>query len=65
MYEDSRPCAVCGSAVRLEPRVVREADLDRPVGPADGVVGTGDPTVDVRVCTNDACPTQSDDALEV
>ena len=65
MYEDSRPCAVCGASVRLEPRTVREPDLNQPVGPADGVVGSGDPTVDTRVCTNPECPSQADDSLEV
>jgi hypothetical protein len=52
VYDDNRPCAVCGSPVRLEAREVEDpSDQDGPVGPADGLVGTADPTVDVRVCT--------------
>ena len=58
MYFDSKPCAVCGSEVRLEPHQPPDAAaVDGPVGPADGVVGTADPTVDDRVCTNPDCPT--------
>lgn len=60
MYYDEKPCAVCGSQVRLharEPHGVTEPD--GPVGPADGVVGGGDPTVDERVCTNADCPTNA------
>lgn len=63
MYEDVRPCAVCGSAVELRPRQVVETP-DEPVGPADGVVGTADPTVDERVCRNPDCASHSQD-LEV
>ena len=57
MYADSKPCTVCGSPVELRPREVDPPDPDTPVGPADGVVGTADPTVDERVCTNPDCPT--------
>lgn len=57
MYDDVKPCQVCGSAVRLEPHEPPEPDLDAPVGPTDGVVGGGDPTVDDRVCTNPDCAT--------
>jgi len=60
VYDDVRPCAVCGSPVRLEPREVAEAPDDAPVGPSDGVVGTADPTVDERVCTNPDCPSHRD-----
>lgn len=57
MYTDVRPCEQCGAEVRLEPREPASAPSDEPVGPEDGVVGSGDPTVDRRVCSNDACPT--------
>lgn len=57
MYDDARPCQVCGSAVRLGPHRPDPDDRSTPVGPRDGVVGGADPTVDDRVCTNDACPT--------
>lgn len=63
VYTDVAPCAVCGSKVRLRPHTPRAAD-DGPVGPADGVVGSGDPTVDDRVCTNDDCPTNATGASE-
>lgn len=56
MYADTKPCEVCGSPVELHPREVADTDPDAPVGPTDGVVGTADPTVDVRVCTNPDCP---------
>jgi hypothetical protein len=59
MYTDNKPCTVCGSPVELRPHEVDEADLDAPVGPADGVVGTADPTVDERVCTNPDCPSHT------
>ena len=58
MYSDYEKCAVCGSAVRLRPHPGASGDTDGPAGPADGVVGGGDPTVDVRECTNDDCPTR-------
>jgi len=58
MYFDTRPCAVCGSEVELRARETPpEADDSGPVGPADGVVGDADSTVDQRVCTNPDCPT--------
>lgn len=63
MYSDNAPCAVCGSAVELLPNP-GSGGPDAgdgpagPAGPADGVVGGGDPTVDVRRCTNDDCPTR-------
>jgi hypothetical protein len=65
MYFDSKPCAVCGSEVRLEPhRPPDDTTTDGPVGPPDGVVGTADPTVDDRVCTNPDCPTHESDTME-
>lgn len=46
MYQDSKPCQVCGSEVRLqEPTKLRVAEAD--------------PTVDERVCTNADCPTNA------
>jgi len=58
MYADTKPCAVCGSPVRLEGRDPADPEPDTgPVGPSDGYVGTADGPVDDRVCTNDACPT--------
>jgi hypothetical protein len=60
MYFDNDPCEVCGSEVRLEPRAPGDAGSSgrgAPVGPADGVVGDADSTVDRRVCTNPDCPT--------
>jgi hypothetical protein len=65
VYADAKPCQQCGSEVRLEAREPDREDGSQPVGPADGVVGTADPTVDRRVCTNRACPSHKDDALEV
>lgn len=63
MYFDFEPCRVCGATVDLEADDwVPEPDLSKPVGPADGVVGGGDPTVDRRVCTNPDCPTNAPDA---
>lgn len=60
MYADNKPCQVCGADVELRPRTVDGSDAgDGPVGPSDGVVGSGDPTVDERVCTNPDCPTHS------
>lgn len=59
MYFDAKPCEVCGSPVELRAREVPDrADEEGPVGPSDGVVGTADPTVDERVCTNPECPTR-------
>ena len=57
MYFDTKPCAVCGSEIELRPAEPDRGDADMPVGPADGVVGGADPTVDERVCRNPACPT--------
>jgi hypothetical protein len=60
VYADHAPCSVCGSEVRIRPNPGASgppADEDGPAGPADGVVGGGDPTVDVRECTDDDCPT--------
>ena len=57
LYLDDRACRVCGSEVRLEARTASSLpDDDGPVGPEDGVVGGGDPTVDARICTNPDCP---------
>jgi hypothetical protein len=62
VYSDYDPCAVCGSEVRLLPHPgVSGETSDGPAGPADGVVGGGDPTVDVRECTNDECPSRQPD----
>jgi hypothetical protein len=47
MYFDTRPCDVCGAAVRLEPRDGSTTDTD--VDP--------DATIDQRVCTSADCPT--------
>jgi len=61
VYYDNKPCGVCGSEVRLEAK--QPGDLkepDGPVGPEDGYVGGGDPTVDKRICTNPDCPTHTD-----
>jgi len=58
VYSDYDSCAVCGSEVRLEPNPGAAATAaTTPVGPRDGVVGAGDDPVDVRVCTNEDCPT--------
>jgi len=60
VYSDERPCAVCGSPVRLSAREVDDLPAPTgPVGPRDGVVGGGDPTVDERVCTNPDCPSHA------
>ena len=61
MYTDAQPCRECGSPVRLEPREPDREQQDGPVGPEDGVVGTADPTVDRRICTNPDCPTHAGD----
>ena len=68
MYYDNKPCQVCGSEVRLEAREPGDIEEpDGPVGPEEGYVGGGDPTVDKRICTNAACPTnnESERAREV
>jgi hypothetical protein len=62
VYTDAKPCSVCGSQVRLRPHAAPPVD-DGPVGPADGVVGSGDPTVDTRICTNADCPTNVTDRV--
>jgi hypothetical protein len=65
MYFDTKPCRVCGSEVRLVPRErPDEAGDDAPVGPADGVVGDADSTVDERVCTDPDCPSHAEDGEE-
>ena len=64
MYFDSLPCAVCGSEVRLEPHRPPDDAGEGPVGPADGVVGTADATVDDRVCMNPECPTHRSDTMD-
>lgn len=61
MYQDSKPCEVCGAPVELRARTAPQAAGSGPVGPEDGVVGGGDPTVDERVCTDPACPTHRPD----
>ncbi len=61
MYYDSKPCQVCGAEVRLEAKEPGDIDEpDGPVGPEEGYVGSGDPTVDKRTCTNEDCPTNVD-----
>lgn len=65
MYDDHRPCRICGARVEVGAREPDRADLSSPVGPADGVVGSGDPTVDRRTCTNDDCPSHQDESLDV
>jgi len=58
MYFDTKPCAVCGSEVRLRARTSPpESQAADPVGEPDGVVGDADSTVDERVCTNSECET--------
>lgn len=57
MYFDNKPCEVCGSDVELRAAEPDLSDGGTPVGPPEGVVGGGDPTVDERVCTNPECPT--------
>ena len=60
MYYDSKPCSVCGSEVRLRARDQDDiVEDDGPVGPREGYVGGGDPTVDERICTNPDCPTNA------
>lgn len=64
MFSDHAPCSVCGSEVRLRPHPGVSASAgaeDGPAGPTEGVVGGGDPTVDVRECTNEDCPTRGED----
>jgi hypothetical protein len=63
VYTDVAPCSVCGSKVRLRPHSPAPVEVG-PVGPTDGVVGSGDPTVDDRVCTNDDCPTNATGSAE-
>ncbi|HYG94814.1 MAG TPA: hypothetical protein VD859_14635 [Nocardioides sp.] len=63
MYFDNKPCAVCGSEVRLRARSSADIpDPGSPVGPPDGSVGDADSTVDERVCTSSECPTNRSDA---
>jgi hypothetical protein len=58
MHFDFKNCEVCGAEVRLRASTPPETThLDGPVGPQDGVVGGGDPTVDDRICTNADCAT--------
>jgi hypothetical protein len=47
MYEDNRPCQVCGSDVRLSG------------DPSERTLGVNEPddTVDERICTNSQCVT--------
>ena len=61
MYFDSKPCTVCGAEIELRAREtpVEPPSGEHPVGPRDGVVGGGDDTVDLRVCTNPECPSHS------
>ncbi|GAA5115738.1 hypothetical protein GCM10023339_23380 [Alloalcanivorax gelatiniphagus] len=64
MYSDYDSCAVCGSDVRLAPNPGSSGTTREPAGPDDGVVGGGDPTVDLRVCTNDDCPSRREGGPE-
>ena len=53
MYTDVKPCAVCGSEIRLEPHT-----------PDDGTETVhrkliADPVVDDRICTNASCPSNA------
>lgn len=53
MYQDQRPCRVCGSPIELRPHRATE-------DPAQATVqGDNDSTVDERVCTDGACPTNA------
>ena len=47
MYQDNRPCEVCGAEVRLRSKS-RDSEL---------TVHEPDDTVDRRVCTNSDCET--------
>jgi hypothetical protein len=51
VYSDYEPCEVCGSEVRL--RAPRKDRSNEPDGP-----------VDERVCTNDACGTNTRESSE-
>ncbi len=53
MYQDNRPCDVCGAEVRLRAHEATE-DPDRAT-----VAGDNDSSVDERVCTDPACPTNA------
>jgi hypothetical protein len=60
VYFDNKPCAVCGSEVRLRARdTPPSGEPAGTVGEPDGVVGDADSTVDERVCTNADCETNS------
>ncbi|MBM9461576.1 hypothetical protein JK386_16870 [Nocardioides sp. zg-536] len=61
MYDDNRPCAVCGAEVELRARTDRPTEEPGKVGPREGYVGDGDSTVDLRVCTDPECPTNRTD----
>jgi hypothetical protein len=65
IYFDTKPCQVCGAEVELRPRSAADApdDGDR-VGPADGVVGDADSTIDERICTNADCRTRAVDGID-
>ncbi len=49
MYQDNRPCEVCGSEVRLSG------------DPSDRTLRVNEPddTADERICTNSECPTNN------
>ena len=60
MYYDSKPCQVCGAQVELRAATPDDIpELDGPVGPSDGYVGSGVPTIDARICANPDSPTNS------
>lgn len=62
MYFDNSPCEVCGAQIELVAATPpRPSETEGPVGPSDGVVGGGDPTVEERVCTNRSCPSHEPD----
>lgn len=48
MYVDNAPCSVCGSEIRLEPHGEEPRHGKSPDG-----------TLDLRVCTDPDCPTNT------
>jgi hypothetical protein len=62
MYFDNKPCASCGSEVRLRARSTPVEARDQPQVGSHGAVGDADSTVDERRCTNPLCPTNQTDA---
>jgi hypothetical protein len=65
IYFDTKPCQVCGADVELRPRGAADAPGGGgSVGPADGVVGDADSTIDARICTNADCRTHAVDGID-